>query len=717
MKKSFLTLLFFTVSAIFVFGQSQQLTLEDAVYNQYRKFYPDRFTGLQWKGETNEFLYIKQWSQLFKNSVKKDNEELVCNLNDINKSLKKMGKTEMFEYIYDLNWIDENKFYMFQGEKFVIFNTETKEVETFFTLPKHAENADYCVKSQKIAYTIDNNLYWTSKDVAKQAVTNEIDEAIVCGNPYTHRQEFGIDKGFWWSPNGRYIAFYRKDETMVAEYPIVDYTTRIAENKPVRYPMAGETSEQVTLGVYDTQTEKTVYMKTGEPKDQYLTSITWDPDEKHIYIGILNRDQNHLKLNKYEIENGNLTRTLFEEKHTKWVEPEHQLIFLKNSPDKFLWYSEKDNFQHLYLCNTEGKMLKQITKGEWIVTDFLGFDKKEDNIFITATKDSPIESHLYKVSIKNGEIQKLTQEKGTHDVILSADKKYFLDEYTSTEIYGKTDLMTTKGKLARNLITSENKLENYELGEMKIGTIKAADNKTDLYYRLITPPNFDPNKKYPAIVYVYGGPHAQLVTNSWLGGVRLWQHYMAQKGYVMFVLDNRGSANRGLEFENVIHRQNGVAEMEDQMKGIEFLASLGYVDMERVGVHGWSYGGYMTSSLMTTYPDVFKVGVAGGPVIDWKYYEVMYGERYMDTPQDNPEGYEKTSVLNKIKNLKGRLLVVHGGIDPVVVTQNSYQLQRQTVVDDVLIDFFVYPTAEHNVHGKDRIHLMRKVTQYFEDYL
>jgi len=716
MKKNFLFLLISILTISVTFAQNKQLTIDEAVSQQYRQFYPDHYTGVHWQGETNNFVYIKDWSELYSNSVKKDDEKLLCNLTDINKELEKIGESN-FSYIYGTNWLDNERFSMEQAGKIIIFNIKNKKLEQIINLAENAENADYCKKAKAVAFTVDNNLYVTNKSGSATAITNDKNKAIVNGNPYTHRQEFGIDKGFWWSPEGNFIAFYRKDETMVADYPIVDYTTKIAENNPLKYPMAGQISEEVTLGIYNIATGKTVFMKTGEPKDQYLTSITWDPNEKYIYIGVLNRDQNHLKFNKYNAKTGDIEKTLFDETHPKWVEPEHPVYFLKNSPDKFLYYSERDNFNHLYLYNTEGELLQQVTEGEWIVTEFLGFDEKEKNIFIMATKESPIESHLYKVEISSGKTTKLTQEAGIHSVSLSLDKTYFVDAYSSIKVSGKTDLMKSDGKFVRNLITSEDKLAAYKLGEMKVGTIKSADTKTDLYYRLITPPDYDPNKKYPAIIYVYGGPHAQLVTNSWLSGASLWLFYMAQKGYVIYVMDNRGSANRGLKFENVIHRQNGQEEMKDQMKGVEFLSSLGYVDMDRIGIHGWSYGGFMTSSLITTYPDVFKVGVAGGPVIDWKYYEVMYGERYMDTPETNPEGYENTSLLNKIKNLKGRLLIIHGGIDPVVVTQNSYQLQRQSIIDDVQIDFFTYPTAEHNVRGKDRIHLMKKVTRYFDDFL
>ena len=250
-----------------------------------------------------------------------------------------------------------------------------------------------------------------------------------------------------------------------------------------------------------------------------------------------------------------------------------------------------------------------------------------------------------------------------------------------------------------------------------MGTIKAEDGVTDLYYRLIKPVDFDPAKKYPTVVYVYGGPHAQVVNNTWLGGARGWEIYMASKGYVMFSVDNRGSENRGLNFEQVTFRQLGVTEAKDQIKGVEFLKSLSFVDANRIGVHGWSFGGFMTTNLMLRYPDVFKVGVAGGPVIDWSYYEVMYGERYMDTPESNPEGYKESNMRLKAGNLKGHLLVIHGGVDPTCVPQHTYSFMKACVEAGKYPDLFIYPGHEHGVVGKDRVHLSNKMTQYFDEFL
>ena len=504
---------------------------------------------------------------------------------------------------------------------------------------------------------------------------------------------------------------------MVTQYPLVDIEPRIAELKNMRYPMAGMTSHNVTVGIFSMETGKTIYLKTGEPKEQYLTNVSWSPDDKFVYIAVLNRGQNDMKFNQYNAETGEFVKTLFEEKNDKYVEPLHPAVFLTKKPNQFIWQSQADGYNHLYLYDSNGKLLKQLTKGNWIVTDFLGFNDSETVAFYISTEKSPIERHVYAVNIETGKNICLTTEPGYHSAQINTSGKYLIDNFSSKNVENTYNLIDANGKKIKELLSSPNTLKEIAMPEVELFTIKSADGKTDLFGRIIKPLNLDTTKKYPAIVYVYGGPHAQLVDNTWLGGAPLWDFYMAQKGYIMITVDNRGSSNRGLTFENVIHRQVGEAEMLDQMEAVKYLKKLGYVDEKRIGVHGWSYGGFMTINLMTTFTDVFKTGVAGGPVIDWKYYEVMYGERYMDTPQENPEGYEKTSLINKAKNLKGNLLIIHGYIDDTVVLQNSLSFLQECIKDGILVDYFLYPEHQHNVRGMDRIHLMKKITKYFDDYL
>ncbi|MBN2893726.1 MAG: DPP IV N-terminal domain-containing protein [Bacteroidales bacterium] len=698
------------------FSQTKELTMEDAVWNQWFSLYPEDLSQIQWKGDSYQYTYIEDWSTIYVADIKDDKPEKLLTLFDVNKKLIANGLKEI-KYFNDIQWLDNDKFLQIYGDFAYIYDTKKNEIVTSFDAYEGADQMFYSKEANAIAFTNGNDLYMLDSKRKLTKVASDIEEDISFGSDYVHRQEFGIDRGIFWSPKGNLIAFYRKDESMVADYPVIDFTTFPASVANIKYPMTGQTSEEVTLGVYDISTRTIKYMKTEGPKDQYLTSITWDPTEKFIYIGVLNRDQNHLQFNKYDVYNGNFVQTLFEEKSDKYVEPEHPAIFLPKTKNQFLWYSERDGYNHLYLYDTDGKLIRQVTKGAWVVTDFYGFSENESKIYIQSTAECGIQRHIYEVDMYKGNLDILTQEHGTHNAVFTTDKKYFINKYSSTDVSNVIDVHNNKGKVESKLLISKNTLKDYKLGEMKIGMIKAADGETDLYYRLITPPDLDKTKKYPVIIYVYGGPHAQLVTDSWLGGVSLWQFYMAQRGYVMFTIDNRGSADRGRDFENVIFRQCGVEEMKDQMEGIKFLGTLPYVDENRIGVHGWSYGGFMTTSLITTYPDVFKVAVAGGPVVDWKYYEVMYGERYMDTPETNPEGFESTSLLNKIEKLKGKLLVIHGGVDPVVVPQNSMDLLLKSQQLGVQIDFYTYPNSEHNVRGRERIHLMQKVTDYFDTYL
>ncbi len=635
----------------------------------------------------------------------------------INAALEKAGQRILTSLYYPRFPYGGKTLALFEtGGAQVLVDWSAGEVVWSQPVEKGASDKDFSAASRNLAYTVDHNLYVVKADGGKVAVSTDGSIDLVYGET-VHRNEFGISKGTYWSPSGRSLAFYRMDQSMVTAYPQVDISTRCATLAPDKYPMAGETSHKVTVGIYDTESGKTVYLDAGDPTDRYFTNIAWSPDESTVYMIELNRDQNHAQLVSYDSKTGRKKAALFEETDPKYVEPMFPIQFLPWDSSKFIYLSRKDGYNHLYLYNTEGKQLAQLTKGTFEVIGFLGFNKKAKTALYTSNETDPLQVNTYSVSMK-GKRQRLDNGKGVHYPKLSTGGQYIVDSYSSPDTPHNIDLLDASGKKAAvNLLTADDPWIQFRCPEMKVGTIKAADGKTDLYYRLILPTDFDPGKKYPAVVYVYGGPHAHNIDASFHWSARGWDVWMAQQGYVMFCLDNRGSERRGKDFEQVTFRHLGVEEMKDQLKGVEFLKSLPYVDADRLGVHGWSFGGFMTTSLMTTYPDVFKVGVAGGPVIDWKYYEVMYGERYMDTPQSNPQGYEDTSLLNKAGNLKGRLLVIYGGNDNVCVPQHTLSFMRACIDAGTYPDLFTYPGDGHNMMGTDRVHLHNKITQYFNDYL
>ena len=566
----------------------------------------------------------------------------------------------------------------------------------------------------------EGNLYVDGKLVERGDGYN-----VVLGES-VHRNEFGINGGLFWSPKQSRLAFYRMDQSMVVDYPLVNTKAREAEPMPIKYPMAGMQSHWVTVGVYEPATEKLIYLNTCRDttiheREMYLTNIAWSPDEKYVYIAKVNREQNHMWLEQYDAATGAFMKVLFEETNPRYVEPCEPMFFTPKG-DQFLWFSMRDGYKHLYLYNADGSLVKQVTKGEYEVEEFIQFDKKGEHIFVYANKDNLAGRDAYRVNLKKGTMECLTMQEnglhGTHTVALNEAGTTWVDVWSSVDVPARADLRDLKHKNPlKTFYTAENPLKDYAMPGIELGTLKAADGKTDLFYRLITPPDMKPGEKYPTLVYVYGGPHSQLVTDSWLAGGNLYFLRLAQQGYVVFTLDNRGTDNRGFEFESCTHRRLGEIEMADQMEGVKFLQGLPYVDKDRMGVEGWSFGGFMTITMKLAHPEVFKVGCAGGPVIDWKWYEIMYGERYMDTPQENPEGYEATSLLNKAKNLQGRLLVIQGAEDNTVVPQHSTEFIERCINNYRQVDYFAYPHHEHNVLGRERLHLYQKMFQYYEDFL
>lgn len=738
--------------------EKKTFTLNDVIPggDNYFNLVPKSMPGLQWWGDICVRTDIENIKKI---DTKSGKESILVILEEVNEALKNgempyklTGHIKPLRTLMaaSLPWGDRNVITFTQyddrtpGQKYMIwYDFSKKKIVNLFNLQGEGPtNFDFCKENGYMAYTIGNDLYVAhegdfSSMVNPKVTGNQQQEKDVVYGQAVHRNEFGIMKGTFWSPKGTYLAFYRMDQSMVTDYPQVNTTARIAELVPDKYPMAGMTSHKVTVGIYNVKDGKTIYLQAGDPTDRYFTNISWGPDEKSVFVIELNRDQNHAQLVQYDAVSGQKIGVLYEEKHTRYVEPQHPLIFLPWDDSQFIYQTQRDGFNHLYLMDTKTKLkgewktgkdsedqyceyLKAIplTEGNWLVQDVLGFNASRKEIIIASTEISPLQTNIFSLNVKNGKRTLIGMEDGTHQAKLSASGTYLIDYFTSNNVPREISILPTTGKKGTTLFTATDPLkENYNLPEITVGTIKAADGETDLYYRLIKPVNFDPNKKYPAIIYVYGGPHAQMIHNTRFYDARGWDLYMAQQGYVMLTVDNRGSDNRGIKFENCTFRHLGTEEMKDQVQGAKFLQSLPYVDADKIGVHGWSFGGFMTTNLMLTYPDIFKVGVAGGPVIDWQFYEVMYGERYMDTPQANPEGYKESNLRLKAGNLKGRLEVIIGGMDPTCVPQHSISFLRACIDAGTHPDFFIYPEDGHNMMGRDRVHLHEHITRYFLDHL
>ena len=705
--RNFLT---FAIALMMTFTLSAQeserklLSIEDVVLN--RELSPKTFP-VQWVGQSDSYSTV-EGETLVATDARNNKKRTIISLEELNSIL-----STDFKRFPAYAWEDDNSLIVNAHSQRNIIDLKTRKVSAAYKIPVGANLTRQSGKGGIYAYTKENNLFCFDGEREHQ-ITNFEDKNIVCGQSVS-RNEFGISGGIFFSPDGKKIAFYQKDESRVTDFPLLDINTRTGTLRNIKYPMNGMDSEHVSLGVYDIASGKTTYLNvTDFDAERYLTCITWSPDSERIYIQVLDRAQKNIHLNSYNASTGEFLKQILSEHNDRWVEPQYQLVFLKNDPSRFIYSTDnRDGFWNLYICNNEGKV-ERLTK---VNADVKYVAQDDKFVYYTSAEVSPAESHLFKVEIASGKATRLTKEAGWHEPVMSKSGKFYLDTYSSLNVPRVVDLGRTDLKPSRELFRAEDPTVGYNFCNIELGKIKSADGKFDNFYRLIKPLDFDPTKKYPVILYVYGGPHSQMVKNNYQASLRRWEMYMAQHGYVVFVMDNRGTQNHGAEYEKAIHRQCGQAEMEDQMVGMRWLMSHDWVDQERIGVHGWSYGGYMTISLITNYPDVFKVGVAGGPVIDWKWYEVMYGERYMDNTHNNPEGFAKTSLINKATSLKGKLLICQGAVDNVVVWQHSLSFIRECIKNHVQVDYFPYPCAEHNVYGKDAVHLYQKITNYFEDYL
>ena len=550
----------------------------------------------------------------------------------------------------------------------------------------------------------------------RQLTRDGTDELLNGELDWVYPEELDIQTAHWWSPDSTKIAFLQLDESPVGKYPLVNELAYGGELIEERYPIAGSPNPIARVGVVPVSGGAVRWMDTGADKSVLLARVDWLRDSRRVAIQRLTRVQNRLDLLFADAASGR-AQTVLTEMDQSWINIADDLHFF-NDGQRFLWSSERSGFRHLYLHDLSGKQLAQLTRGNWQVEGVEQVDEAGGQVYFTSTEVSPIERHLYRVSLSGGDPVRLTRERGNHGVTLAPAARHFLDTYSTAMTPSRQDLYKADG--SRVTALAENKvaeLDAFQLSPVEFFTVPGADG-TLLHASLIKPRDFDPTRKYPVLVYTYGGPHVQLVRDVWQGANFLWNQMMAQKGFLIFTVDNRGSAGRGHAFESAILRRFGEVELADQLAGVAWLKRQSYVDGDRVGIWGWSYGGYMACLAMLRAGDTFKAGFAGAPVTDWRYYDTIYTERYMGLPQDNPNGYRDSSPVNYAAGLRGKLLVAHASGDDNVHFGNTLGLADKLVEAQKYAEFLIYAGRGHGITDPPaRIHIYNRVTQFFLENL
>jgi dipeptidyl-peptidase-4 len=616
-------------------------------------------------------------------------------------------------------WAPNNAALLFEGPNALAwFDLQFQSGRILVSSKDELSDVKISPDSKFVSFVRDHNLFLVSvADGKERAFTTGGGEKLRKGElDWVYPEELELYTAYWWAPDSSAIAYLEMDESKVSQFPLVNFESYTGEADLQRYPVAGGTNPAVHVFVKSLNGGQSRSMDIGTNTDIYIPRVNWLQDSRHLSIQRLNRDQNVLDLLVADTATGR-SSTLLTEKDQYWVNVSDDLHFLKDGK-RFLWASERTGYRHLYLYSLDGKPIAQLTKGDWEVSHVDGIDESKGVVYFTATEKSPLERHLYRVGSDGSGFARITKEDGMHSVNLSPAANLYVDTYSNATTPQRQDLYRIDGIKAATI--NENKVEElarYHLSPVEFLTVNSRDG-VSLNCFLIKPPDFDPAKKYPVLVYTYGGPHAQVVLNAWEGSTFLWHEMMAQKGYIIFALDNRGSTGRGHVFEEPIRHRFGAQELSDQRDGVAWLRQQPWVDPQRIGIWGWSYGGHMTLHAMFEAADLFKAGFAGGPVTDWHYYDSIYTERYMGLPQNNPSGYKECSPLDHAAKLKGKLLIAHGTGDDNVHYANTLALIDDLIRDGKYVEVIAVPGRGHGVSDPPaRKIVFTRVTEFFLDNL
>lgn len=609
-----------------------------------------------------------------------------------------------------------NKILFNSGEDLYLYDRQTKTLKRLTGDKTEELEADFSPDGKKVSFVRGMNLFVIDLATGRELqLTKDGSKTILNGFlDWVYEEELygrGNKRGYFWSPDSTAVAFLRTDESPVPKFVLTNDipVDQLVENTD--YPQAGDPNPLVRLGVADINTEKLMFMDISayQPQDFLISRVDWSPDSRHVVYQAQNREQTFLDLNAADRNTG-ASRRLFRETTKAWVEVIDNPVWLKDG--SFIWQSERDGWKHLYHYSNDGKLIRRITKGDWEIRSFYGVDEKTGVAYFSATEHSHIAPHLYRIKLDGAGLTRLSREEGTHSANFNPTFTHYVDSWSDVNTPTQTRFYAADGTLVR--VINENKVEalnQYKLGKVEFLTVKTRDGFPMEAMRIL-PPDFDPSKKYPVMSYTYSGPHAPSVRNAWGGSRFMWHQMLAQKGYIVWILDNRSASGKGAQSAWTAYKQLGVLELRDLEDGVAYLKSLPYIDGDRIGIWGWSYGGFMTGYALTN-SQAFKMGIAGGSVTDWHLYDSIYTERLMLTPQNNPQGYDRTSVLKSAKNLNGKLLLIHGSMDDNVHMQNTTQLVYELQKADKPFELMIYPTQRHGVGYPPQVkHMYTMMTDF-----
>lgn len=606
-------------------------------------------------------------------------------------------------------------------ENYYVYDIETGMLSKLTDTEEKQQYAELSPQGDRAAFVRNNNLFWVDLESGTETQITEDGEfnKIINGAAdWVYEEEFGFAKAWFWSPEGDRIAFYRFDEERVNEFFMTEWGGLYPEAVRFKYPKAGQENSIVSIHVYHIDSGETVTMDVGEETDQYIPRINWTRDNDILAIRRMNRLQNQQDLLFANVESGSSDVILSEESET-WIDVHDDLYFLDNG-EQFITTSDKDGYNHIYLYDMQGQQLQQVTEGNWDVTDFIGHNDRNYRLFFVSTEESPLERHLYSVRVDGNRKSKLTEGEGWHNINMSHDFKYYIDSWSDYNKPAEISLHRQDGNKVRTLESNEalaQKLDEYEFVQKEF--MKLDVNGAELNAYMMKPVDFDSTQKYPVLMYVYGGPGSQTVTRNFESAQRpMWHQYLVGEGYIVVSVDNRGTGARGRDFKKQTYKKLGQLETADQVEAARILSELPYIDESRIGIWGWSYGGYMSSLALAEGSDIFSTAIAVAPVTDWRYYDTIYTERFMQTPQLNPEGYNEGAPITKAGQIEGSYLLIHGTGDDNVHYQNTIEMIDALIAADVDFETMIYPNKAHSIYGGNaRRHLYRLMTEFILENL